>query len=179
MAYIPRLNDNNMRNNPWWYDWNIFWNTPNHQWGLPNCTCYALGRWGELWDAQNAQEMPVLCPYDARLWYGYTQDGFIRGQTPRLGAVICWDSTIGEQGHVAIVEEIYSDGSILTSNSAYNGTYFFTMNIPNTYYYNQYYDFQGFIYNPKTDGGGGDRKHKTLLYINKRKFMQRRNLLWR
>ena len=85
---------------------------------------------------------------DAELWYPYVADGYQRGQTPKLGAVICWHST-RSGGHVAIVEEIYDDGSILTSNSAYSGSYFYMKTLkPPTYYMGSAYTFQGFIYNP-------------------------------
>ena len=82
-----------------------------------------------------------------------TGDGYERGQTPRLGAVICWRKGQAQNGndgagHVAIVEEIYDDGSILTSNSAYGGTRFFMKKIRPPYSLGGTYAFQGFIYNP-------------------------------
>lgn len=88
---------------------------------------------------------------NAELWYPYTMDGYQRGQTPKLGAVICWHST-KSGGHVAIVEEIYPDGSINTSNSAYSGSYFYMKKLSprNNYYMGSAYTFQGFIYNPTT-----------------------------
>jgi hypothetical protein len=85
----------------------------------------------------------------AEWWYGYTMDGYQRGQTPKLGAVICWYST-RSGGHVAIVEEIKPNGDIVTSNSAYSGSYFYmkTLSPKNNYYMGSAYTFQGFIYNP-------------------------------
>ena len=85
---------------------------------------------------------------NAELWYPNVMDGYDRGQTPKLGAVICWHST-RSGGHVAIVEKINSDGSIITTNSAYNGSKFYTRKLkgPN-YYMGDAYTFQGFIYNP-------------------------------
>lgn len=85
---------------------------------------------------------------NAELWYPYTMDGYQRGQTPKLGAVICWHST-RSGGHVAIVEKINSDGSIITTNSAYNGSKFYTRQLkPPNYFMGNSYTFQGFIYNP-------------------------------
>lgn len=86
---------------------------------------------------------------NAELWYPYVADGYQRGQTPKLGAVICWHST-RSGGHVAIVEEIKPNGDILTSNSAYSGSYFYmkTLSPSNNYYMGSAYTFQGFIYNP-------------------------------
>lgn len=85
---------------------------------------------------------------NAELWYNNTSDGYDRGSTPKLGAVICWYST-RSGGHVAIVEEIYSDGTINTSNSAYGGKRFYMKKLsPPNYYMGNSYTFQGFIYNP-------------------------------
>lgn len=55
-------------------------------------------------------------------------------------------------GHVAIVEEIDSNGNITCSNSAYQSTYFFLTNLSasNNYNYTNHV-FQGFIYNPFAD----------------------------
>lgn len=56
------------------------------------------------------------------------------------------------RGHVAIVEEIDSQGNITCSNSAYQSTYFFLTNLSasNNYNYTNHV-FQGFIYNPFSD----------------------------
>lgn len=116
---------------------------------LPNCAGYAWGRWREL-----LGEYHKLSRGNAENWYGNTKDGYKRGSTPKLGAVICWrkgkagNSSDGA-GHVAIVERINSDGSILTSNSAYKGTRFYTKTYkaPN-YNMGSAYTFQGFIYLP-------------------------------
>ena len=123
--------------------------------GLPNCTCYAWGRFYEL-----SGTRPTLCLRNAENWYGYS-DGYSRGQTPRLGAVICWrrgvagDDSDGA-GHVAIVEQINADGSIVTSNSAYGSTLFYrqTLTKESGYTWNSAYTFQGFIYNPVNFDGG-------------------------
>lgn len=117
--------------------------------GLPNCTCYAWGRFYEL-----SGTRPNLSLGNAEDWYGYS-DGYSRGQTPRLGAVICWRrGVVGDDsdgaGHVAIVEQINADGSIVTSNSAYGSTLFYTQTLTKEsgYTWNDAYTFQGFIYNP-------------------------------
>ena len=100
---------------------------------------------------------------NAENWYLNTGDGYERGQTPRLGAVICWrkgQALNGKDGagHVAIVEEIYDDGSILTSNSAYGGTRFYMKKIKPPYSLGGTYTFQGFIYNPEVPVDGGVSK---------------------
>lgn len=136
-------------------------NNPFYQsgYGLPNCTCYAFGRFWEL----TGGSMPSLSWNDAENWYGHA-DGYARGKTPKLGAVICWrkgqagDDSDGS-GHVAIVEQINADGSIVTSNSAYGGSLFYreTLTKESDYTWSSNYVFQGFIYNPVDfDGTGGN-----------------------
>lgn len=113
---------------------------------LPNCVGYAWGRWRELLGAKHN-----LSRADAERWYN-TNDGYKRGKTPKLGAVICWrrgnayDDSDG-MGHVAIVEKINADGSITCSNSAYYSTRFWLSTHKPPYHFGQY-TFQGFIYNP-------------------------------
>ena len=91
---------------------------------LPNCTGYAWGRFLEENDITDCN----LSRGNAGVWYTNTSDGYTRGQTPKLGAVICWDNP-QSGGHVAIVEEIHSNGEIVTSNSAYGGTRFYTQTL--------------------------------------------------
>ena len=114
---------------------------------LPNCTGYA---WGRFCECQDDVTDCNLSRGNADRWYSNTEDGYSRGQTPKLGAVICYSG--GQSGRVAIVEEIHEDGSILISNSAYNGQYFYlrTVNENNNFYYDGSHSFQGFIYNPTT-----------------------------
>lgn len=114
---------------------------------IPNCVGYAWGRFYEI-----TGKKPKLCRANAELWYDYN-DGYKRGKTPKLGAIICWSKgKVGVSsdgaGHVAVVEEIYKDGSILTSNSGYNSTRFYLKKIPKGYALSGY-SFQGFIYPPE------------------------------
>ena len=109
-----------------------------------NCVGYSWGRFVELCGTKSCN----LSTRDAGKWWGYTEDGYERGQTPRLGAVICWRKP-GDCGHVAIVEKINPDGSIVTSNSAYGGRRFYTQTLyPPSYSWSKNFIFQGFIYNP-------------------------------
>lgn len=114
---------------------------------LPNCVGYA---WGRAYEMMNFK--PTLSRGNAEDWYNYN-DGYERGMLPKLGAIICWKSgNIGNNsdgaGHVAVVEEIYPDGSFLTSNSAYSGSRFYTKIISSNNYLGSKYTFQGFIYLP-------------------------------
>lgn len=120
------------------------------------CVGYAWGRFMEILGST-----PTLSTGNAGTWYNYN-DGYQRGQTPQLGAVICWAKP-GEAGHVAIVEKINSDGSIMVSQSGFrkatydptNKIHFGTdtLHPPSYYPYNSAaYIFQGFIYNPACEG---------------------------
>lgn len=109
---------------------------------LPNCTGYA---WGRFLEENNITDCE-LSRGDAENWYGHN-DSYERGQIAKLGAIICWSSS-GGAGHVAVVEEIKSNGDIVTSNSAYNGRRFFTEELTRSsnYHRGSSYTFQGFIY---------------------------------
>ena len=116
---------------------------------LPNCTGYAYGRFMEC---QTDVTKCRLSRANAGSWYGNIIDGYSRGSTPKLGAVMCW-SNPKTGGHVAIVERIDNNGTILTSNSAYNGSKFYLKTFRSNHYdFSVYgkgtYRFQGFIYNP-------------------------------
>ena len=151
--FTPRLTSEGMQGNPYWYSRNPFYLAG---YGLPNCTTYAWGRWFEESDTDhNYTPVPTLSTGNAEDWYGYVQDGYERGQTPKLGAVACWaDGPFSGDGHVAVVEQIDPDTGIITcSNSAYGGQYFYLTHLsPPDYLPAAGYVFQGFIYNPYTGG---------------------------
>lgn len=168
--FIPRTDINTpcpMKDSKYYYSENTY-----HKWnyGLPNCTCYAWGRFYEI-----CNNTPKFRIGNAEEWYGASApdandrasgsaengtkyDGYARGQEPALGAVICWEGigkdASGEKraGHVAIVEEINPDGSILTSESGWNSDYFWTTTrtkgADGNWGAGSNYKFQGFIYNP-------------------------------
>jgi surface antigen len=148
-TYKPRTDSGGIQGSFYWYSQNPFYLSG---WGLPNCTCYAWGRFWEISDPNgDGSNKPTLPTGDAGTWFGKVT-GYETGSEPRLGAVICWDHP-STGGHVAIVEEIYDNGNIRCSNSAYGGSYFYMQ----TYYkadgYNfGRYTFQGFIYNPYAIG---------------------------
>lgn len=110
---------------------------------LPNCTGYAWGRFLEMNNITDCN----LSTGNAEIWFN-TNDGYERGKIPKLGAIICWHST-QSGGHVAVVEEIKTNGDIVTSNSAYGGSRFYTQTLsPPNYNMGSAYTFQGFIYSP-------------------------------
>ena len=113
---------------------------------IPNCVGYAWGRWHEL-----LGEFHQLSRGNAEDWFG-RNDGYKRGTTPKLGAVICWRqgrTGVGSDGHghVAIVEKINQNGSIVTSNSDYKGSRFYTRTMYPPFNFGNFV-FQGFIYPP-------------------------------
>lgn len=113
---------------------------------LPNCVGYAWGRWREILGYN-----PKLSRANAENWFG-TKDGYARGKVPKVGAVVCWAKGkvgVGSDGagHVAIVEEVKADGTIVTSNSGYKSTRFYLQTIKPPYNLTGY-TFQGFIYIP-------------------------------
>lgn len=182
-TFVPRLTDLGILNNPKWYDENVFYNAG---YGMPNCTCYA---WRRFWEESNddltsLDNKPVNLPTsDGGQWWGDNQQSgaYESGQTPRLGAVICFSDNNGGAGHVAIVEEIDASGNLKTSNSAWGGTYFWidtVQNVGGTYNWS-HYTCQGFIYNPFLSHGptpvGGTIKKKFPWVVLTRKIRNRRS----
>ena len=116
---------------------------------LPNCVGYAWGRFYEI-----TGERPKLSRANAEMWYGFTADGYKRSSTPALGAIVCWSKgVVGNEndgaGHVAVVERIETNGDIVTSNSAYGGSRFYTQTYKKSAgYCFGAYKFQGFILPP-------------------------------
>lgn len=155
-TFIPRFNSSGMAGSPYWYSLNPAYHHGHH---LPHCTCYVIGRWFEIMDFTRTYS-EYLCPVikstgNAETVWGYTQDGYARGSTPEIGAIICFQNN---GGHVAVVEEISADGLTLTcSNSGYlSHRYFYLSTVHwngSTWHWNNTYDFQGFIYNPFVHGG--------------------------
>jgi len=141
--------------NAWYYKNNPFYQSG---YGLPNCTCYAWGRFAEI-----LGKKPNLCLRNAENWWGYNDD-YRRGLSPEVGAIACWRKgkagvASDGAGHVAIVEEVYLDGSFLTSESAYKSYKFMNKKYAKTKYLAGH-TFQGFIYNPAVTG----EKTKKITY---------------
>ena len=88
---------------------------------LRNCVGYVVGRWLEL-------GAPQLRPINAELFIQSAQkDGLTISQKPSLGAVAVWQGGSTQQagdgaGHVAVVEQINPDGSIVTSESGWGAS---------------------------------------------------------
>ena len=151
MAFKPRLTAPSTTDKHWLHVSKGGWNSCILISGkscLPNCVGYAWGRFYEIMG-----KAPKLSRANAEMWFGYTQDGYKRGKTPKLGAVICWrkgkaGNYADGAGHVAIVEQIKADGSIVISESGYNAFRFRTRTLKPPFAIGGAYVFQGFIYNP-------------------------------
>lgn len=87
------------------------------------CVGYAFGRFNEI---LGDTKMTHLLPVNAENFYAVGKSqGLKVGSEPKLGAVAVWAKGIAGNkndgaGHVAIVEQINADGSIVTSESGYN-----------------------------------------------------------
>ena len=127
---------------------------------LPNCCGMVHGRWLESRNLTDYNKYDKLPTGNAENYFDYKKDGYKRGTQPKVGAIICWRKgkagySKDGAGHVAFVEEVYSNGDILTSNSAYNGSRFYMKKYlkSKNYYMGVDYHFQGFIYNPANFDG--------------------------
>ena len=119
---------------------------------IRNCVGYAWGRFSEIL----GQPMSNSGAPNAGMWFSQYATNYERGQTPRVGAVGCFDNP-GKAGHVLIVEQVYPDGSILTSESGYSSSQpFWNQRRYPPNYMSGSYKFQGFIYNPNASGGTGE-----------------------
>lgn len=156
MAFTPRLTPEGIYGSRYYYGENPF---EASGFGLPNCTAYAWGRFYEV-SGVKPTHLPLS---DGGKWYGdaVSSGYYTLGQKPLLGSVICYASTTGGAGHVAIVEQINADGSFVISQSGYNRPiaeyppdtkeYFWTSTCDGTTMLpvgSTKYAFQGFIYNP-------------------------------
>lgn len=119
---------------------------------LPNCVGYCKGRGIEIVGDD------LLPNGNAENWWA-TKDNFSRGQTPKVGAVMCWRKgkagvSSDGAGHVAFVEEVNSKGDVVVSESGWTGTkangrYWrlrTLKRVNGTYALGVNYFFQGFIY---------------------------------
>lgn len=124
---------------------------------LRNCVGYAYGRFNEI---VGEGKMVYLAPVNAEKFIDYMNHktkGVTSGMTPKLGACMVWQCGATKNGsdgagHVAIVEQINADGSIITSESGYGAKKAFwtqTRNNSNGRWgESSKYTFLGFIYNP-------------------------------
>lgn len=138
--YVPRLTAPASDNQYYFSNLNIFYASG---YGMPNCTAYAYGRAYEILGTR-----PNLCPNNAGRWFDYNLNNgyYPYGQTPKLGAIAVWaNDSSHDQGHVAVVEKINSNGTITISESYYGSVFFQTQTKSLSSLYPSK-NFLGFIY---------------------------------
>lgn len=130
------------KNNGYYYsNKNIFYKSG---YGMPNCTAYAYGRAYEILESK-----PNLCTRSAGAWYNYNKNNgyYSYGSSPKVGAIACWSKNGTSTGHVAVVEKVNNNGTVLISESHYRGVNFDTRTIKNNSSdYLKKYKFMGYIY---------------------------------
>ena len=138
---------------------------------LRNCVGYANGRFAEIQGLKKIKYQ-LVCNAEKFLDKAITY-GLKTGTEPKLGAIAVWQggstkSADDGAGHVAVVEQINDDGTILTSESGWNAKKPFWTQLRNNktgrWGQNTKYKFLGFIYNP----GVEDEQPKFGYYMIQR-----------
>lgn len=128
---------------------------------LCNCVGYANGRFNEIIGDPNLTgvvksfKYQLVCNAENFIESAKKQ-GLKISETPIEGGIMVWQrggtlSGSDGAGHVAVVEEVYEDGSILTSESGWNAWAFKTVRRDNTngrWGQSSAYKFRGCIINP-------------------------------
>lgn len=126
---------------------------------LANCVGYANGRFNEIYNeitGNRSNKYNTLNCNAENFIERARNAGLEVGQTPRAGAIMCWQkgatlSGSDGAGHVAVVERVNSDGSVYTSESGYGSSAFWNQTRYNSngrWGIGSGYTFRGFIYNP-------------------------------
>lgn len=145
----------------------------SHSYGINSNGWYAWGRFSEILERECS-----LCRQAARRWYSYNEDGYQRGVSPCLGAVMCFTNLLStsEPGMVCIVEEVGTDYVMVSNYSLktgefeyikitkHNGAWDLDLDGSGTYEFM----FQGFIYNPNVQLGAA-AESKLYTFINNAK----------
>lgn len=139
---------------------------------LGNCTAYALGRFHEWGDVHPFKYRFVNDAAD--FWNNAISAGLETGKTPRIGAIMCWKNGTGGFGHVAFVEQVIDEKTIVKTDSCAEITDKYGNIISPEMRFRRRkvtkaenwgepatYTFQGFIYNPWVN-------MKTVLEYRKR-----------
>lgn len=120
-----RTTDENINNTPWYTTENPY----AKQGYYGQCTWYAWGRVSEICNS------PL--PYTRGHAISYASKDFLsKVESPTFGAICVWGGNY--YGHVAVVEHVFDDGSILISEGNYSGMVFHTATLSpsNGYTYN-------------------------------------------
>ena len=131
---------------------------------LDNCVGYANGRYNEAWNDPNLEG--IVKPFHVQLVCNAEnfiesakRQGLKISSTPIEGGIMVWQKgrTLSDNdgaGHVAFVERVYDDGSIMTSESGWGSWAFKTVRRDNSngrWGQNSLYKFRGCIINPSIE----------------------------
>lgn len=123
---------------------------------LPNCTGYVHGRCMEI--AGLTTDNLGLSFGNAVTYYSQSSSDWVQSSEPSLGAVIVYSQNVGwEPGHVAIVEQIIDNDTIVISQSDYGGARFSTWTCTRSTNWTPFTNvsFIGFLKNPYVTPGPG------------------------
>ena len=115
---------------------------------LSNCVGYAYGRFNEIGGYGYCK---YLAPVNAENFIQYKGSCEV-GMVPKVGACMVWEGKGDLAGHVAIIEKVYDNNHVYTSESGYGSKNPFwnshRYNNNGRWGCNSNYKFLGFIYNP-------------------------------
>lgn len=143
---------------------------------LHNCVGFCFGRVNEI---LGDKTMPILEPRNAETWVEIAKkQGHKIYQSPKVGDIMCWakgsaKNSADGAGHVAMVEKVYSDQMVLTSESGWKAAKPFWTQIRNksngNWGQNSTYTFLGFIRPKQFEGLFDDA---TNPYVNSKKTIK-------
>lgn len=130
---------------------------------LPNCVGYAYGRTLEIAN-RIYMDLPTCNAED--WWNRWKYD---KGSSPREGAVMCWrKGKVGNgsdgAGHVAVVEHVNDDGSVIVSASNYGGKRWYR-HLYTPPYNSGNLIFIGFLYNPYVEVSETKKELKSIEMV--------------
>lgn len=147
---------------------------------LPNCTGYVHGRVMEIRGVTT--DDCGLSFGNAVTYWGSSSSNWVQSQNPSLGAILCYytnTSYDGHPGHVAVVEEVIDNDTVIVSESNYGGVRWDYVTCYRAYGWrpDPYWNVspQGFLTNPYVDPtpptpiGGLSASMLLLLYTKKKK----------
>lgn len=100
-----------------------FYNSDNplRRFGIPNCTWYVNGRMKELGYSPASIDTMLGNAYT---WDNTAGKGAVVSFKPQVGAIAVWEPNVhgaSANGHVAVVEQVNPDGTIVISESSWLG----------------------------------------------------------
>ena len=140
---------------------------------IPNCTGYVHGRVMEIRGVNT--DNSGLSFGDAYTYWAGSDPAWIQESDPSLGAIVCYTTVGGPSpGHVAVVEQVIDNDTIVISESHYGGARFQTWTCYRQYGWRPTSGWnvtpQGFLRNPYvTPGGSGLSGPQILLLLTKKR----------